>query len=62
MMVSDTTDKESSSAQGDESGTPATKRPWPRRRIAVTATLLGLLALLFYAAEIAVVAFDLAGH
>ena len=60
--MSESTDPKQIATQADENEPSVTKRPWPRRRIAVTATLLGLLALLFYAAEIAVVAFDLAGH
>ena len=61
-MTSELNREQSGAEQDFATGDSQRKRPHPRRRIVVTASLLGLLALTFYAAEIAVVAFKLAGH
>lgn len=53
---------DSGSFEQNAQSDPGEKRPSPHRRIMVTAILAGLVALGFYAAEIMVVAFSMAGH
>lgn len=61
-MTTESSDEKGPTAQDAETDEPGTRRPYPRRRIILTASLLGLLALAFYVAEIIVVAFDLVDH